>query len=190
MCNDAGKPFIETLYNVFITPYLHYQLFYIITLMKKQLYHSWIFLHHFLKIHPTELSDIIKYHTQKHAFQVQTKEKSKPKTTIPISRTSLELHHQRLGHRPTRSIVDGDTASIWQNIEIGLDPDHLFTSRKISTINKKPISNTPVNTKTPFKWVFTDSIPDVFQPKTGCLLSLSGMQRKLFIDRRNRTNSQ
>ena len=31
---------------------------------------------------------------------------------------------------------------------------------------------------------------DVFQPKTGCSLSFSGMQRKLFIDRRNRTNSQ
>ena len=36
---------------------------------------------------------------------------------------------------------------------------------------------------------YATSIVDVFQPKTGCLLSFSGMQRKLFIDRRNRTNS-
>ena len=31
-------------------------------------------------------------------------------------------------------------------------------------------------------------VADVFQPKMGCSLSLSGMQRKIFIDRRNRTN--
>ena len=31
---------------------------------------------------------------------------------------------------------------------------------------------------------------DVFQPKTGCSLSFSGMQQKIFIDRRNSTNSK
>ena len=34
------------------------------------------------------------------------------------------------------------------------------------------------------------TMSEVFQPKTGCSLSLFGMKRKLFIDRRNRTNSQ
>ena len=31
---------------------------------------------------------------------------------------------------------------------------------------------------------------DVFQPKISCSLSLSGMQRQIFLDRRNRTNSR
>ena len=34
------------------------------------------------------------------------------------------------------------------------------------------------------------SYEDVFQPKTGCLLSFSGMLRNLFWDCRNRTNSR
>ena len=35
-----------------------------------------------------------------------------------------------------------------------------------------------------------DTHMDLFQPKTGCSLSFSGMQRKIFIDHRNKTNSQ
>ena len=37
--------------------------------------------------------------------------------------------------------------------------------------------------------VILEAINDVFQPKTGCLISFSGMYQNLFLDRRNRTNS-
>ena len=35
-----------------------------------------------------------------------------------------------------------------------------------------------------------DTHMDLFQPKTGCSLSFSGMYQHIFLDRRNRTNSR
>ena len=66
--------------------------------------------------------------------------------------------NQRLGNRSTRSILAEDNAIFWQYIELKIDTDPFCTSRKISTINKKVISKTPMKSKTPFKWVFMEII--------------------------------
>ena len=36
---------------------------------------------------------------------------------------AFELLHQRLGHRSTRSLLAGDTANGWENVELRIDPD-------------------------------------------------------------------
>ena len=33
--------------------------------------------------------------------------------------------HQQLGHRYTRSLIDGDTANVWEDAELKIDPDPL-----------------------------------------------------------------
>ena len=96
---------------------------------------------------------------RKHAFLVKTKEKSKWQNKSPKKKVYFELLHQRSEHRSTGSLLAGDTANICQDIELRVDPDPLFTSCQICTINKKAISNTPLKPKAPFKWMFMDIIP-------------------------------
>ena len=72
---------------------------------------------------------------------------------------ALELMHQRLGHRSTRSLIVGDTANNWEYVELRLDPDPFCTSCKFSSMNKKARSKIPLKPKAPFKWVFMDIIP-------------------------------
>ena len=36
---------------------------------------------------------------------------------------ALELLHQILGHRSTRSFLAGDTANFWEDVELRIDPD-------------------------------------------------------------------
>ena len=36
---------------------------------------------------------------------------------------ALELLHQRLGHISTRSLLDGDTANVWEDVDLIIDPD-------------------------------------------------------------------
>ena len=67
--------------------------------------------------------------------------------------------HQRLGHRSTRSLIAGDTANVWEDAELRIDPDPFCTSCKISFMNKKARSKLPLKPKAPFKWVFMDIIP-------------------------------
>ena len=50
---------------------------------------------------------------------------------------------------------------LWQEIELRVYPDPLLPSWKISTIKKNSRSKTPLNPKTPFKWVFMDIVPDI-----------------------------
>ena len=52
-------------------------------------------------------------------------------------KTDLELLHQRLGHRSTRSLIAGDTDNVWEDAELKIDPDPFCTSCKISYMNKK-----------------------------------------------------
>ena len=63
----------------------------------------------------------------------------------------LELLHQRLGHRSTRSLLAGDTANVWEDVELIIDPDPFCTSCHISSLNKKARSNIPLKPKAPFK---------------------------------------
>ena len=72
---------------------------------------------------------------------------------------ALELLHQILGHRSTRSLLAGDTANVWEDVELRIDPDPFCTSCKMSSMNKKARSKIPLKTKAPFNWVFMDIIP-------------------------------
>ena len=91
----------------------------------------------------------------------KTKENSKFAKANSKSKVSLELLHQILGHRSTRSLLDEDTVNIWKEIDIKVDTEPFFTSCQISTINKNPISKTPLKPNTPLKWVFMDIIPAI-----------------------------
>ena len=71
----------------------------------------------------------------------------------------LELLHQRLGQISTRSLLTGDNANVWEDVELRIDPDPFFTSCQISSMNKKARSKIPLKPKAPFKWVFMDIIP-------------------------------
>ena len=61
----------------------------------------------------------------------------------------------------TRSLLAGYTAHVWKNIKLRIYPDPFCILCHIYTINKKPRLNTPLNTKTPLKWVFMYIIPDI-----------------------------
>ena len=65
---------------------------------------------------------------RKHAFMVKIMESSKkdPKINPKRKKIALELMHQRLGHRSTRSLIAGDTANVWEDAELKLDTDHFF----------------------------------------------------------------
>ena len=53
----------------------------------------------------------------------------------------------------------GDNENFWQDIELRVYPELFYTSYQISTINKKSRPKTPLNSKTPFKWLLMDIIP-------------------------------
>ena len=50
----------------------------------------------------------------------------------------------------------------WQEIEFRVYPDPLCTSCQIPMINKKSRSKTPLNPKTPLKWVLMYIIPEIY----------------------------
>ena len=72
---------------------------------------------------------------------------------------ALELLHQILGHRSTRSLLAGDTANVWDDVELRIYPDPFCTSCQIYSTNKKARSKIPLKPKAPFKWVFMDIFP-------------------------------
>ena len=83
----------------------------------------------------------------------------KSKKNPARKKISLELLHQRLGHRSTRSLIAGDTANVWEDVELRIDPEPFFTSCKIYSMNKKARSKLPLKPKAPSKWVLMDIIP-------------------------------
>ena len=84
---------------------------------------------------------------------------SKTKKLPSRKKIALELLNQRLGHRYTRSLLTGDTANVWKDIELRIDPDPFGTSFQISSIHKKARSKNPLKPKAPSKWVFMYIIP-------------------------------
>ena len=99
---------------------------------------------------------------QKHAFLIKNTRKSQNlQNQIPKKKVFLELLHQKLGNSSTRSLMEKDTSTFWKNIHFRIDTETFCTSCQISTLNKKTGSNTPLNPKTPFKWVFMDIIPAI-----------------------------
>ena len=88
------------------------------------------------------------------------------KTKLPARKQiALELIHQRLGHIYTRSFLGGDTANVWEDLELRIDSDPFCTSCQISSINKKARCKIPLKPKAPFKWVFMGIIPST-SPKS------------------------
>ena len=51
---------------------------------------------------------------------------SKTKKLPSMKKIGLELLHQRLGHRSTRQLLDGDNTNIWEDNEIRIDPDRFL----------------------------------------------------------------
>ena len=59
---------------------------------------------------------------RKHAFLGKIKEMSKTNKLPSRKKIGLELLHQRLSHRYTRLLLDGDTDNFWEHIELRIDP--------------------------------------------------------------------
>ena len=58
---------------------------------------------------------------RKHACSGKIMEKSKKNPAR--NKIALELLHQILGHISTRSMIVGDTANVWEDVELRIDPD-------------------------------------------------------------------
>ena len=89
---------------------------------------------------------------RKHTFTGKIKDMSKKNKLPSRKKITLELLRQRLGHRSIRSLLAGDTANIWEYVELRIDPDRFCTSCQISSMNKNARSKIPMNPKAPFKW--------------------------------------
>ena len=72
---------------------------------------------------------------RKHVFLGKIQDVSKKNSAR--KKIAFELLHQRLGHRSTRSLLDGDTANVWEYIELRIDPDPFCTSCQISSMKKR-----------------------------------------------------
>ena len=113
MCDDNGKPLTAMLYNVLLSPDLCNRLFSIIKLMN--LVHTSIFNKGFCMVLFSDNKHnavTLPYSAhRKHAFLVKMQEKSKRQKQIPKRKVYLEILHQILRHRFTRSVMTGDTAN-------------------------------------------------------------------------------
>ena len=160
MCNDNGKKFIATLYNVLLAQDLCDRLFSIITLMNEG--HTFLFHRGFYKVYFGAEKDnavtLLHSAQRKHAFTGKIQDVSKKNNFPERKKIDLEFLHQRLGHRSTRSLIAGDTANLWEDVELRIDPDPFCTSYQISSMNKKARSKIPLKPRAPFKWVFMDII--------------------------------
>ena len=85
--------------------------------------------------------------------------KFKEKKLPAKNKIVLELLHQILGHRSTRPLLAGDTANVWEDVEIRIDLDPFCKSCQISLMKKKARSKIPLKPTAPFKWVFVDIVP-------------------------------
>ena len=115
MCNDNGNPFIATSYYVLLAPDLCDRLFSIITLMNSG--HTCLFKKGFCTVYfvAKENNAVNLPHSaqRKHAFLGKIKDISKTNKLPSRKIIALKLLHQRLGHRSTRSWLDGDIANVW-----------------------------------------------------------------------------
>ena len=55
------------------------------------------------------------------------KEIPKKKKLPSRKKIGLEVLRQRLGHRLNRSLLDGDTANVWEDIELRIYSDAFYT---------------------------------------------------------------
>ena len=134
MCNDNGKTFITTLDNVLLAPDLCDRLFSIVTLMNSG--HICLFHKGFCTVYfgAKEKNSVTLPHSakMKHVFLGKIMENSKNNKLSARKKIALELLHQILGHRSTKSFLAGDTANVWEDVEIIIYTDPFFTSYQIS----------------------------------------------------------
>ena len=114
MCDDYRKPCIATIHNVLLAPDLCDRFFSIITLLSSG--NICIIHKGFSTVYfgANEKNAVTIPHSaqRKHAFTGKIMEKSK-KNKIPAGKKiALELIHQGLGHRSTRSLLAGDTVNV------------------------------------------------------------------------------
>ena len=86
---------------------------------------------------------------------------SKSKKLPSRKKIDLGFWDQILGHILTISLLDGDAAIVWEDIELMIDPYPFCTSRQMYSMNKKARSKNPQKPKSPFKWVFMEIIPSI-----------------------------
>ena len=118
MCDDNGKTFIETLYNVLLAPDLRDRLFSIITLMNAGhtcLFHK-VFCAVYLGSEKKNAVTLPHSAQRKHDFTGKIKNMSKKNKFPARKKIALELLHQRLGHRFARSLLSGDNAKVWEDV--------------------------------------------------------------------------
>ena len=131
MCDDNGKTFVANLYNVILAPDLCDRLFYIITLMNAG--HTCLFHKGFCTVYfgAKEDNAVTLPHSavRKHTFSGKIMEKSKKNPAR--KKIALEFLHQRLGHRSTRLLIAGDTANVWEDVELRIDPDPFSLHAKL-----------------------------------------------------------
>ena len=167
MSDDNRKTFIATLYTVILAPDVCDRLFSIITLMNAG--HTCLFHNRFCMVYfggdKRNAATFPHSAQRKHAFTGKIKNMSNKDKLPARKKIALEFLHQRLGHRSTSSLLAGDSANIWEDVERRIDPDPFCTSCKISSMNKKARSKIPLKPKATFKWVFMDIIPST-APKT------------------------
>ena len=77
---------------------------------------------------------------------------SRTKKLPSIKKIALESLHQRLGHISIRSLMDGNTDNVQEDIDLRIDPDPFCTLSHISSMNKKARSNNPIKPKAHFNW--------------------------------------
>ena len=127
MCEDNGQTFVATLYNVLLTTDLCDRLFSIITLMNSG--HTCLFHKGFCTVYFGEKEDnaVTLPHSALRKHDFSGKIKDVPKKNPAGKKIALELLHQRLGHISTRSLIAGDTANVWEDVELRTDPDPFCT---------------------------------------------------------------
>ena len=156
MCDDNGKKFVATLYNVLLAPDLCDRLFSIVTLINAG--HTCLFPKGFFTVYfgSKEHNAVTLPHSaqRKHAFTGKIQDVSKKNKYPARKKIVLEWLHHILGHRSTTSLLSGDTSNVWEDAELRIDPDPFCTSCQISSMNKKARSKIPLKPKAPFKWVF------------------------------------
>ena len=96
---------------------------------------------------------------RKPAFWGGGKEMQKTKKLSSRSKVALLLLHEIFGNISTRQLLAKDTAYVWYDEELRIDPDVFCTSCQISSMNKKARYNNPLKPKSAFKSFLMDIIP-------------------------------
>ena len=120
MCDNNGDTFITIFHNVRLALDLCDRLFSIITSMNLGntcLFHKWFFTVYFgeKEKNTVTLPHIVQ---REHEVWGEIKKTSKIKKLPSRKNITLEFLHQILGQKSTRLLLAGDTANVWEGIEL------------------------------------------------------------------------